>query len=93
MCSYFNYIRTSGGSTPHKTMRECLQIARGRQTATVLSSTANNGERGGRKRSKRFDEACAELPLHSSRTGGSSKIDLVAQQKKKEQELTIASIW
>ena len=45
MCSYFNYIRTSRGSTPHKTMRECLQIARGRQTATVLSSTANNGER------------------------------------------------
>ena len=92
-CRYFNYIRTAGGSTPHKTMRECLEIARGRQTSTVLSHSANNGSRG-RMKGQTFDEASLDLPLYSSREGGSKKEDLPAKLAAKVEAYNpMASIW
>jgi hypothetical protein len=85
--AYFNYIRSCGGGV-HPTMRQCFDRARGRQMITALSSSANNGMRG--KKEAKWDERCADLPLHSSRTGGSSKVDIV---QKAEEDKCIASIW
>ena len=64
--AYFNYLRTCGGASSHPLIGECLTRAAGRTMATALSSTANGGFRGGRKR-KVFDEKSVMLPLKSSR--------------------------
>ena len=75
---YFNYLRTCRGASPHKTMSELSQSARGRQMDTALSKSANNGYRD-RKEGPRFDAECDELPLCSSRPGGNKPISLQQQ--------------
>ena len=56
-----NYVRSCNGATSHPTMRECLTAASGRYTNTVLSKSANNGERG-RKKKRDFDKTSQDLP-------------------------------
>jgi hypothetical protein len=71
-------------------MRECLVAAASRLMATVLSKSANNGERDSRKQKKTrgFDAACVDLPLHGRAGGTQQEKDREKKKQKHAQPLS-----
>jgi hypothetical protein len=68
-----NFLRSCGGANTHPTISECLSRASGRTMRTVLSKSANNGLRGGKK-ARSFDEGSEALPLQGRKRAKTKEV-------------------
>jgi hypothetical protein len=68
----------------HPNTRQALDATNSWSTTAALSKSANNGTRG--KKSRQYDEASKELPLHG-RLGGTEQRAASQGKRAKHQEL------